>query len=78
MTTTQNYRPLLQRMHQQNIFKLYSTVAAVMAVPGTILQVKKLTENAKIPTRGSPDAAGFDIYAGEDTVIPKGNAVQYI
>ena len=46
-----------------------------MAVPGTVLQVKKLTESAKIPTRGSPDAAGFDLYAGQDTVIPKGTDI---
>lgn len=31
---------------------------------------------AKIPTRGSSQAAGYDLYAAEDTVIPKsGRAV---
>lgn len=27
--------------------------------------VKRLTETAKLPTRGSPDAAGLDLYADE-------------
>lgn len=27
---------------------------------------------AKIPTRGSSQAAGYDLYAAEDTVVPKG------
>ena len=38
----------------------------------SVLQVKKLVPEAQIPTRGSVDAAGFDLYAAVDTVIPKG------
>lgn len=38
----------------------------------SVLQVKKLVPQAQIPTRGSADAAGFDLYAAVDTVIPKG------
>jgi dUTP diphosphatase len=35
-----------------------------------VLRVKKLSENAKIPTRGSPKSAGYDLYASEACVIP--------
>lgn len=34
------------------------------------LLVKKLSEKARIPTRGSAFAAGYDIYAAKDTVVP--------
>lgn len=28
----------------------------------TVLKCKKLTDNATLPTRGSADAAGYDLY----------------
>lgn len=34
------------------------------------LLVKKLTESARAPTRGSAFAAGYDLYSAKDTVIP--------
>lgn len=34
------------------------------------LQVKKLVETATAPTRGSAFAAGYDMYAAKETVIP--------
>lgn len=37
------------------------------------MYIKKLNENAKVPTRGSKGAAGYDLYActdGEEIVIP--------
>ncbi|KHN95355.1 dUTP pyrophosphatase [Metarhizium album ARSEF 1941] len=34
------------------------------------LQVKKLSDKARLPTRGSAFAAGYDIYAAKDTVVP--------
>jgi dUTP pyrophosphatase len=37
------------------------------AVP---LQVKKLAPSAKLPTRGSAFAAGYDVYASKDTTVP--------
>jgi deoxyuridine 5''-triphosphate nucleotidohydrolase (dut) len=36
------------------------------------LQVKKLSENAIVPTRGSPLSAGFDLSSAEHTVIKAG------
>ena len=37
------------------------------AVP---LHVKKLSPQARLPTRGSAFAAGYDLYAAKDTVVP--------
>lgn len=34
------------------------------------IKVAKLSENATIPTRGSPHAAGWDLYASEGCVVP--------
>ncbi|KAI8377743.1 dUTPase-like protein [Radiomyces spectabilis] len=40
------------------------------------LLVKRLSEKAKLPTRGSPASAGYDLYSAEDKVIPaQGKAV---
>lgn len=38
------------------------------AVPA--LQVKKLSDKARLPTRGSAFAAGYDVYAARDTTVP--------
>mmetsp|Transcript_32204 Transcript_32204/g.44684 ORF Transcript_32204/g.44684 Transcript_32204/m.44684 type:complete len:168 (+) Transcript_32204:142-645(+) len=35
------------------------------------LRVKKLSENATIPTRGSAHAAGYDLSSAYDCVVPK-------
>ena len=34
------------------------------------LLIKKLSDKARLPTRGSAFAAGYDIYAAKDTMIP--------
>lgn len=34
------------------------------------LQIKKLSEKGRLPTRGSAFAAGYDVYASRDTIIP--------
>ncbi|PLB45154.1 deoxyuridine 5'-triphosphate nucleotidohydrolase [Aspergillus steynii IBT 23096] len=55
--------------------------AANMTVPAAAqrlppLLVKKLTESARAPTRGSAFAAGYDLYSAKQTVIPaKGKAM---
>ena len=33
------------------------------------INVKKLSENATIPTQGTSFAAGYDLYAAEDAVV---------
>jgi dUTP pyrophosphatase len=45
----------------------------LMASPDeTILQVQRLRPNAILPVRGSATAAGYDLYALEQTIIEKG------
>lgn len=41
-----------------------------MAAPIPPLQVKKLIPEAKLPTRGSAFAAGYDLYASRNNVVP--------
>jgi dUTP pyrophosphatase len=36
------------------------------------IKIKLLNEDAKIPTQGSPNSAGFDIYSCEDNIIYPG------
>jgi dUTP pyrophosphatase len=53
----------------------FSSVAAAHPVPNIDsdppqLQIKRLVPNAKLPTKGSAFAAGHDVYASEDKVIP--------
>ncbi|THH12919.1 hypothetical protein EW146_g7253 [Bondarzewia mesenterica] len=38
--------------------------------PTSNLLIKRLSEKAKLPTRGSPLAAGYDLYSAEQKVIP--------
>lgn len=53
-----------------------STATTSVPVPVTKVQdgphllVKKLSDKAKLPTRGSAFAAGYDLYASKETVIP--------
>jgi len=35
------------------------------------LGVKKLSDDALVPTRGSDGAVGYDLYSTEDTVVPR-------
>lgn len=40
------------------------------------LLIKRLSERAILPTKGSPLAAGYDLYAANETLIPaKGKAI---
>lgn len=38
----------------------------------TILNVKLLLPEARVPTKATPGAAGWDLYAAEDVTIPAG------
>lgn len=40
------------------------------------IKIKKLNENAKIPTRGSDYAAGYDLYSTADYTIKSGETVK--
>ena len=37
-----------------------------------IIKVKKLREDAKLPTHGHPGDAGMDLYCAEDVIFPPG------
>lgn len=54
------------------------SVPAVTSIqqPLPPLLIKKLVPSAKAPTRGSAFAAGYDMYAAKETVVPaKGKAL---
>ena len=34
------------------------------------LLIKKLSDKARLPTRGSAFSAGYDLYAARDTIVP--------
>lgn len=40
------------------------------------LKIKKLSEDAILPIRGTPDSAGYDVYSIEDATIPTQQSVQ--
>lgn len=44
-----------------------STTTTEQAPP---LLIKKLSDKARLPTRGSAFAAGYDVYAAKETTIP--------
>ncbi|KAK6449845.1 hypothetical protein ACSS6W_006956 [Trichoderma asperelloides] len=46
-----------------------TTTTTTMEAP-IPLQVKKLSPQGRLPTRGSAFAAGYDVYAARDTVVP--------
>ncbi|KAJ0121211.1 deoxyuridine 5triphosphate nucleotidohydrolase [Diaporthe amygdali] len=53
-----------------------STVPVTTMEQAPPLLIKKLSDKARLPTRGSAFAAGYDIYAAKATVIPaRGKAV---
>lgn len=55
-----------------------SNAPAVTSIQAPLppLLIKKLVDTAKAPTRGSAFAAGYDMYAAKETVVPaKGKAL---
>ncbi|EGE00156.1 deoxyuridine 5'-triphosphate nucleotidohydrolase [Trichophyton tonsurans CBS 112818] len=64
-------RPKTEAMAVPETSETVPAVAAVAAAAPTCqLQVKKLVPEARAPTRGSAFAAGYDLYAAKETVIP--------
>ncbi|KAF3762543.1 hypothetical protein M406DRAFT_99093 [Cryphonectria parasitica EP155] len=78
MTTDSTVQPSSPASHPAKRVKLdenttsnTTTIASsadTMAAPP--LMIKRLSEKARLPTRGSAFAAGYDIYASKPTVIP--------
>lgn len=57
--------PLAKRQKQE---QPPTTMSSAGALPP--LFIKKLTDAAKPPTRGSAFAAGYDLYSAKETIIP--------
>ncbi|CZT47946.1 probable dUTP pyrophosphatase [Rhynchosporium secalis] len=63
---------------QESSASISATMSATEAFPVPVtkvseqppLLIKKLSDKARLPTRGSEFAAGYDIYAAKDTVVP--------
>lgn len=47
-----------------------TTTATANTMASIPLQIKRLSEKARLPTRGSAFAAGYDIYSSKATVVP--------
>ena len=58
----------LPQQHIQTIAAMSTSSTSLTSC----LQVKFLSETATMPTRGSPQAAGFDLASAEKTVVPAG------
>lgn len=70
--------PLPKRTKTDTMTASNGTDTAVTSIqqPLPPLLVKKLVDSARAPTRGSTFAAGYDLYAAKETVIPaKGKAM---
>lgn len=52
---------------QNNLTSIAKMVIEIQSQKTTHVDIKLLNENAKVPTRGSVDAAGYDLYACLDT-----------
>ncbi|KAF9468888.1 dUTPase-like protein [Collybia nuda] len=50
--------------------KMSLTEPEAPLVPVANLLIKRLSEKARLPTRGSPLSAGYDLYSAEKKVIP--------
>ncbi|KIM67849.1 hypothetical protein SCLCIDRAFT_1209983 [Scleroderma citrinum Foug A] len=57
--TVDHHQPKKRRMSQDSVDST-----------ATQLRVKRLSDKAKLPTRGSALAAGYDLYSAENKVIP--------
>ena len=56
-------------LQQQEHYSQQSTTAAASTFFPK-LRIKKLTDSAHLPIKGSEQAAGYDLFASSDTLIP--------
>jgi len=79
-TTSATIPPLLKHLLRQSALIISCTLVNIRPIHSlkmtaantNVLQVKFLSEHAKMPTRGSPQSAGFDLSSAEKTVVPAG------
>ena len=57
---------------QTKIIQKFETVATILVEK---IKFKRLKENATIPTRGSPQAAGLDLYSIEQKTVVRGGRI---
>jgi dUTP pyrophosphatase len=63
--------PIAKKQKTMDPVNATTTTSPVTNPPGLpSFQIKKLSSKARTPTRGSEFAAGYDMYASKDTVIP--------
>jgi len=61
-----------ERWLLRKCFFFYNTKTSSNLKPNEMLQVKFLSKHAKMPIKGSPQSAGFDLSSAEKTVVPSG------
>ncbi|RPA81317.1 deoxyuridine 5'-triphosphate nucleotidohydrolase [Ascobolus immersus RN42] len=72
-TQTVQKRPSTSDLQTNDAKKLKTPIDNGAVSETTVpLQIKKLVANARLPTRGSAAAAGWDLCSAEDTVIEAG------
>ncbi|KZT12874.1 dUTP diphosphatase [Laetiporus sulphureus 93-53] len=59
-----------QRPNKRRRSSLKSGKVKSEAAPVSSLRVKRLSDKAKLPTRGSPLSAGYDLCSAENKVVP--------
>ncbi len=71
--TTENNGVVAESIGKKVAAEVSAQAGAVSAPTQPVLRIKLDPEhpNAKLPTRGSALAAGYDLYASEDKVVPK-------
>ncbi|KAL1919456.1 uncharacterized protein VTP21DRAFT_2149 [Calcarisporiella thermophila] len=70
MTIDQNQTPEVATNNLKRARENDSTAADLAPVSAIRLLVKRLSDKAKLPTRGSPFSAGYDLYSAADITIP--------
>ena len=61
----------VKRYHDKSVLQEEKPVCPIRTVKtDNNLEVKLHSDTARIPTQGSPDAAGYDLYSAEDKIIP--------
>ena len=56
----------------------HSHETKLVLTPKSDLLVQRLSNHATIPTKGSTDAAGYDLYSAEELVVPAMGKCQLI
>lgn len=73
LQSTEVKKPKTDETTKESVTEMSAPINTKAVEEKTVpLQIKKLVDNARLPTRGSAAAAGWDLHSAEDTVIPAG------